>query len=247
MRSLPVFSCLYRQAKVIANLSIGDYTSSMSTIPRHTGSVPRIDPIPAEPIFDYVALSEALSQYRRPRDRITRLLRTGRIIRLKKGLYCRPDELSNGVLHRGVIANLLYGPSYVSLQTALSAYGMIPEEVVHLTSITTGKAKRYNTPIGAYLYRAVSPSYYWRGVRIVGGERYGRHMCASPEKAVADIVYFTPGLRTEQAVADFLFDDLRIGEEELCRLDAEAFAHIAAGANKPGLSACSSLLRELTG
>ncbi len=218
----------------------------MSTIPRHTGIVSRADSIPAEPVFNYVALSEALRQYRRPRDRITRLIRNGEIVRLKKGLYCRPDALSVGGLHRGVIANLLYGPSYVSLQTALSAYGMIPEAVVHVTSITTGTAKRHDTPLGTYVYRAVRAEYYWRGVRLVGDEPFERHLCASPEKALADIVYFTPGLETHRDVRTFLLDDMRIDEDALSGLDADALAQIAAGADRVSLRLCSRLIREVT-
>lgn len=219
----------------------------MSTIPRHIGTESRVEPIPAEAVFDYVALIEALSHYKSPRDRITRLIRTGRIIRLKKGLYCRPDALSAGIIHRGVIANLLYGPSYMSLQTALSAYGMIPEAVAHVTSITTGKAKRYDTPTGTYLYRAVRTDYYWRGVRLAGDEPYSRYLCASPEKALADIVYLTPHLDTERAMETFLFDDLRMEDEAVSRLDADAFEYIAVGAGTRSLRVCSRLIREVAG
>ena len=219
----------------------------MSTIPRHTGIASRPESIPTEPLFDYVAVSEALSRYKRPRDRITRLIRNGEIIRIKKGLYCRPDALSAGLLRRGVIANLLYGPSYVSLQTALSAHGMIPEAVEHMTSITIGKAKRYDTPVGTYVYRAVPAAYYWRGVRFVGDDPFARYLCASPEKALADIVYFTPGLETDRALRAFLFEDMRIDEDALSGLDGDAFAHIAAGADKQSLRACGRLIREVSG
>ena len=55
------------------------------------------------------------------------------------------------MLRRELVANPVYGPSNVSLQTALSAYGMIPEAVPHVTSVTTGKAKRYATELGTYV------------------------------------------------------------------------------------------------
>lgn len=217
----------------------------MSTMSRHTGSESRVGSIPRESVFDYVALSEALSKYQSPRDRITRLIRNGQIIRLKKGLYCRPDALSADGIRVGVIANLLYGPSYVSLQSALAAYGMIPEAVVHVTSVTTGKAKRYDTPLGTYLYRSVPAGYYWRGVQFAGDEPFRRYLCASREKALADIVYFTPGLETERDVRSFLFDDIRIDEDALSRLDADAFSNIAAGVERQSLRVCSRFIGEI--
>jgi hypothetical protein len=124
---------------------------------------------------------------------------------------------------------------------------MIPEAVVHVTSVTTGKAKRYDTPLGTYVYRAVRQDYYWRGVRLLGDEPFERYLCASPEKALADIVYFTPGLDTDRAVRAFLFDDMRIDEDALSGLDADAFGHIAPGAATRSLKICGRLIREVAG
>jgi hypothetical protein len=72
-------------------------------------------------------------------------------------------------------------------------------------------------------------------------------MCASPEKALADIVYFTAGLDSERAVRDFLQGDMRIDEDALSGLDADAFAHIAEGAATRSLKICGRLIREGAG
>lgn len=67
-------------------------------------------------VFDYATLVSALSGYRKPRDRITKLLASGNVIRIKKGLYCFGQDMKNEPLSCEYLANLIYGPSYVSLE-----------------------------------------------------------------------------------------------------------------------------------
>ena len=106
--------------------------------------------------FDYQALMSALSQYASPRDKVTALLRSGVIIRIKKGLYIFGRDYRREPFCRELLANLIYGPSYVSLEYALSYYGMIPERVETITSITSGRARSFVTPVGQFTYRPTS-------------------------------------------------------------------------------------------
>jgi len=69
--------------------------------------------------FDYQTLLECLKKYSRPRDKITDLLKTGDIIRIKKGLYLFGDEYRLRPYSREILSNLIYGPSYISLDYAL--------------------------------------------------------------------------------------------------------------------------------
>lgn len=82
--------------------------------------------------FDYPALMSALANYANPRDKVTSLLRQGVIIRVKKGLYVFGDDFRKRPFCRELLANLIYGPSYVSLDYALSYHGLIPERVAAL-------------------------------------------------------------------------------------------------------------------
>jgi predicted transcriptional regulator of viral defense system len=84
-------------------------------------------------IFDYQVLLDTLSGYRKPRDKITRLLAAGAIVRIKKGLYCFGDPFRKEPISREHLANLIYGPSYISIDYALSYYGLIPERVETIT------------------------------------------------------------------------------------------------------------------
>ena len=77
--------------------------------------------------FDYQALLDGLREYDRPRDKITNLLRQGGIIRVKKGIYVFGERYRRRPFSRELLANMIYGPSYVSLETALHYYGLIPE------------------------------------------------------------------------------------------------------------------------
>ena len=79
--------------------------------------------------FDYSALMSTLSGYANPRDKVTSLLRRGVIVRVKKGLHVFGDADRRRPYSRELLANLIYGPSFVSLDYALAFHGLIPERV----------------------------------------------------------------------------------------------------------------------
>lgn len=85
-------------------------------------------------------------------DKVRQLVDTGQIIRLKRGMYVLSEELTQQPINRFLVANHLYGPSYVSQQTALRYYGLIPEAVYSIQSVTTKAARSFDTPIGMFFY-----------------------------------------------------------------------------------------------
>lgn len=190
----------------------------------------------AQEEFDYLALCEALRDYARPRDKITALLRKGTIVRVKKGLYIFGPRHRRAPYSRELLANLIYGPSYVSLEYALSYYGIIPERTETITSVTCGKNRAFNTPVGRFTYWAVPMTAYRTGFDL---EEVGSHrafLLASREKALADYVCHDrgSGLRTIGDFAPYLFDSLRVDAAELAQLDLDRLAAIGAayGSNK---------------
>jgi len=179
-------------------------------------------------MVDYQQLVSFLREYLKPRDRIGALLADGSLIRVRKGLYVLGERYRRAPLSREVLANLISGPSYVSLDYALSAYGMIPERVADVTSITMGQSRRFATPFGVFTYRAFSPSRYVPGIRWAG-EGDSRYLMASPEKALVDKVW-TDKRFSPAKLADFdayLFEDLRLDEGRLSSLDRERCDTIA--------------------
>jgi hypothetical protein len=170
----------------------------------------------AEEIFDYQVLMDALSMFSKPRDAVTRLLSSGVILRIKKGLYCFGETYQRKPLSREYIANLIHGPSCVSLEYALSYHGMIPERVLTVTSVTCKRSMDFDTPLGLFSYRMLSGGRYATGLSLesAAGSSF---LIATPEKALIDKVW-TDDRIDGKRVSEFepyLTEDLRIEPETL--------------------------------
>jgi hypothetical protein len=114
--------------------------------------------------FDYQALLDGLREYNRPRDKITSLLRQGAVVRVKKGIYVFGERYKRRPFSREVLANMICGPSYISLDYALHYYGLIPERVEAVTSVTVSRGRRFSTPVGLFIYRGVPMNAYRIGI-----------------------------------------------------------------------------------
>ena len=196
--------------------------------------------------FDYQALMAALSEYANPRDRVTALLRRGDIIRVKKGLYVFGDEMRRRPFSRELLANLVYGPSFVSLDSALSFHGLIPERVEATTSVTTKRPRSFTTPIGRFIYRSSPMKGFHLGMdRVEEGDV--AFLIATPERALADKLRDDRGhaLRTQADAARYLFESLRIERTAFGELDPAALDELAIGLRSRKVAVCAGLLREL--
>ena len=217
----------------------------MSTKNRLTGNKNPFFTFPSLPVLDYTAVMDALKDYKRPRDKVTTLLRNGILIRVKKGLYIlNSDDLSN-IPIKEVLANLIYGPSYISLQYALYKHGLIPEYAIHVSSVTFKKTKKYHTPVGDFMYRSVPKSYYVRGVVLRTNEPDMSYLIASPEKAIMDICYFTTYLRTTRDVRNLLFKDIRIDKSDIRNLDFDMLTSIVEVSGSKKLRLCKEAIETV--
>ena len=189
---------------------------------------PVLQKIP-RPEFDYQVLLNALKDYSRPRDKISDLLRKQVIIRVKKGLYVIGDGYRSSPYSKELLANLIYGPSYVSLDYALQYHGMIPERVEAVTSVTTGRPKRFTTPLGLFIYRRIPLKVYPVGMDRVETGDGGAFLIATPEKALCDKIREDrgSGLRSLKDMKHYLLSNLRVDEHVLARLDPAAIKNIA--------------------
>jgi hypothetical protein len=162
-----------------------------------------------------------LKDYKRPNDKVHSLLNSGVLSSLKKGLYIAGPALAVTKPEPFMLANHILGPSYISMDAALSYYGLIPERVFEITSMTTKASRMFKTPAGIFSYTHLSLPYYSFGIRQekLADEQYV--MIASPEKALFDKVLTTSGIifRSPVNVLDYLVDDLRIDEDSLKELD----------------------------
>lgn len=166
--------------------------------------------LPHDQPFDYQLAMDRLRDYHAPRDKLGHLCQSGEVIRVRKGLYVpgwrRGEEPPVDPL---VLAGLIYGPSYVSLETALARHGLIPERVDEISCITSKRAKDFRTPVGRYRYEPVPERVFGCGIRLEQAQG-GAFFLAEPEKALCDRVAMISGLTAAREVAAVLEDDLRV-------------------------------------
>lgn len=193
-------------------------------------------------------LLSILDEYRSPNDKIVRMIDDGLLLPIKKGLYAVSPEITGISISLPLVANLLYGPSYVSMEYALHHYGIILERVVEITSMTTRRGKIYDLTVGRFSYTHSPPEFYSIGIdRIENPDQTG-FLMASPEKALCDKLVFTRNLniKSRDALEELLFDDLRIDEDALARFDMNVIdACIAAGIKSDMLQALLKLIDTL--
>lgn len=173
-----------------------------------------------QPIGTQVLLG-ILRDYCRPYDKINDLVQQGYIAQLRKGLYMISSKLSNTFPESFLIANQLYGPSYVSIDSALSYWGFIPERVFETTSVTVRLSKNFSTEVGTFSFTHIPKSFYPLGIQSVTLTETQHVLMASPEKSLCDKIITTSGinLRSKKQAQSYLLDDLRIDHEKLVELN----------------------------
>ena len=150
------------------------------------------------------------------------------IIRLKRGMYVANPQWTNKVLVTELIANHIYGPSYVSMESALRFYGLIPEMVFTTISLTPGTARTYRNKIGVFRYIHCPKQYFSIGLAYTQCEG-SSFLIATPEKALCDKIIYTPNLnlRYRSEIATFLEEDLRFDTDELANFNLDILRQCA--------------------
>lgn len=163
-----------------------------------------------------------------PEKKVLSMEKSGELIRLKRNLYIvNPDLFDRGTDPR-LCANHIYGPSYVSLQWALRYFGMIPEQVFVMTSVTTKRSHSFQTPIGTFSYVQVPAVYFPIGVESMDADGVS-FLMAGREKALCDTILYDNYVpqRSVKALTVYLEDDLRIDMELLRDFNVEVIEECA--------------------
>lgn len=168
-------------------------------------------------------LMDLLKEYRRPHNKLLELQKKEILTPVKRGLYITGPALKSFPPSRYLLANHIYGPSYVSLEPALAHWGLIPEMVTTVTSMTIGASRSFSTPLGLFRYIHLKLPYYCFGIRQVELATNQTVLMAGPEKALCDIIVERTGvlLRSVKQARSFFEEDLRIEREALKELDRE--------------------------
>jgi predicted transcriptional regulator of viral defense system len=143
---------------------------------------------------------------------VKRALASGEIVRIRRGLYCLAPKYQKKGVNLCTLAQLVYGPSYVSLESALSWHGWIPEAVQAITCVSFKKAKEFTTPLGVFGYDRVPQQVFYTQVERLTDASGNVFLMATPLKALADYVYVHkrdwPGIKPA-------ISSLRIEPEEI--------------------------------
>ena len=150
---------------------------------------------------------------------ISRWVKSGKLIQLRRGLYTVAPPYTSDKPHSFTVAGRLIWPSYVSLQSALSWHGLIPEAVPVTTSITTRRPGSNKTPLGLFQYRHVKPAFFW-GYAETRFDNGQTAFIARPEKALLDLCYLTPGADSPDYIRTLRIDPE--GFVDLSQLQADA-------------------------
>ncbi len=141
----------------------------------------------------------------------------GRIVKVASGHYVFPGALEDET-DLYAVANSLYRPSYVSLESALSVYGLIPETVRSVTSVSTRKTRRIMSPVGYFLVRSLRPDLYF-GYLPVRGTKHS-YLIARAEKALLDFLYLNPSFDRKEELRELRLDPEAFSRMSIRRLDS---------------------------
>lgn len=188
---------------------------------------------------------DILSDYKSPNDKISELQKNKELVSIKRGLYIVGSKIDLPKPNPFLIANHLRGPSYVSLESALSYWNMIPEKVYEISSATIKTSKNYKNSVGRFSYKQLKTPYYSYGIKNITFSSKQSFLIASPEKALCDKIVFTPKLtlRSVKQTRDFLINDLRINVESLDNLNLKMIEQWIK--NAPKKSSLEMLIKTL--
>jgi hypothetical protein len=171
------------------------------------------------PELDFLSLANIAGEDGDFRGRVSRWMRSGELQGVVKGIYVTAPELRKRPLSLEILANKIYGPSYVSFEYVLSRAGLIPETVRTLTSATLKRNRDFDTPLGRFSYRHLPSAVYsfgWTRREHSDGSGW---LEALPEKALLDWLYRSCSLRSVSALEARLFADLRLDQDLFRGLD----------------------------
>lgn len=180
----------------------------------------------ALPLITHSTAIALLKNYARPNDKINNLIKEGQLLRLQRELYLIQDARPTPI---NLIANQLHRPSYVSKEWALQYYGLMTEQVKQITSITLGRAKTIQTPVGMFSYHPVPQRYYGIGIESIISNQHA-FLMASKEKALSDVLVSSRNLRihSTSSMMEYLEDFLRLDLDEIADLSIDSLQKIAA-------------------
>jgi hypothetical protein len=154
---------------------------------------------------------------------LKRAVNSGEVWRIHRGLYCLSRRYLSAKINPFELAQLIHGPSYVSMESALSHHGWTPEAVYSITSASLDRSRTFTTPLGPFSFVRVPQVVFLAGVRRISTEGGGAFFLATPLKALADLVYVQ---KHEWQTSIPVKESLRVADESLAGLPGELFDEV---------------------
>ena len=189
-----------------------------------------------DPVFETSLLLAGNIDPQNVRLQLTRWVNSGRLYQLRRGLYSMAPPYQKIKPHLFLVANRLQRASYVSLQSALAFYGLIPETVNITINVTAGRPERLVTPLGIFEFRHIqSKLLYGYQMTDLGGQNA---LVATPEKALLDLVYLQPGGESAKYI-----NELRL--QNLDHLNLDGLKRQTAVYDSPKMRAAAKVITNL--
>ena len=185
-------------------------------------------------------LVQELNNYASPKAKITNMIKNHEIIQIKKGLFFDPKDTYSIFS----LSALIYGPSYVSFQSAMSFYGLIPERTDAITCAVYNKTKnkKFETPAGNFFYYHIPDQVFPHDI-IIQEENGQNYLIATPEKAVCDSIYQVKKLENQSDI-DSLLQDWRFDLELLKSLDQDSLQFLLPQYRRKSCNLLQNWLKE---
>lgn len=197
------------------------------------------------PELSYTYLMGQLSGLTHPRREIGKFIKHKDIIRVKKGLYVENPSKYHRPYSKEILANIIYGPSYISKEYALFYYELIPERVETISSVNFKRKKNYDTPIGRFSYDCLPLACYTIGFTSVSVDQKRQFLIASKEKALVDLLYKERDLNSIEKMYTHLTQNLRIDSQDLIDLDIKSIHTFQKVFKKNSINILIQTLKEL--
>ena len=157
---------------------------------------------------------------------VHRAVSAGEIIRLRPGLFLLAPEFQKTHPHPFVVAAMLHSPSHVSLESALSHHGLIPEAVFQVSSVTSARSRTFHTPVGVFSFVRVPASDPTAGVRALKVDGRSWAFVATPLRAIADLIYTRRDVSWAKDGLAFLTESMRIERDDLEKISFESLDEV---------------------
>lgn len=146
------------------------------------------------------------------------------ILRIRRGLFCLAERYRRDPIHTFELSQRILGPSYISLESALSHHGWIPEAVYTITSVSSKRSRNFDTPVGHFSYTHVPQNTFFAAVRRQALSDTVNFFVASPLKALADYIYVH---RCDWIGLAPVMESLRVEDAELATLTEKSFEDLS--------------------